>query len=247
MKKFFLAAMIVMIAACSTAFGATKYDAELERWTRSEQAQDDMGGRFTLKATPYTAEYINTLMEAEAERNMWTASELEDYKYNFLRTIRIDEYFAVHLEMENLGASAHMAPFDEMCYMWIGNKKYKAVEYEPRFNMPLQGTIDGLVFFPRYDEKTGKPIINKDMSVRFVLIGAASPALNNRDLRITWDIKADSGMITGSAADRMEVDRLLRRIEKLNGERDQLEEELEAKKREIKEILDRVNELQGRN
>lgn len=229
----------------SPASCATNYDAVLSRWEKKQQFSDDMGGQFTLKAIPYTASYINAYIESEAEKNLWTATEMEDYKYNFLKSIQMDDYFAFFLEIENLGASAHMAPFNEMIYIWIGNKKYNCVNFDERFNLPLQGKREGLVFFPRYDEKTGKPLINKDTTLRLVLLGAASPVLNN-DIRLTWDIKDESGMIIGSAADRMEIDRLLRRVDKLNTEKNALETQLSAKNEEIAEIMKRINQLQGR-
>ncbi len=243
----FLAALLcftLMSAEFQMLDAATKYDAALSRWTRSEQTRDDMGGSFQLRATLYTAEYINVLMESEAEKNLWTASELEDYKYNFLRGIQMDDYIAIHLEVENLGPTAHMAPFNEMVYIWIGNKKLSPVDYDQRFNLPLQGKRDGLVFFPRYDEKTGEPLLKKDVSLRFVMLAAASPVLENKEVRFTWDVKAESDIFAGTAANRMEVDRLLRRIEKLNGERTALETQLEAKNREISEVMERINELQ---
>ncbi len=233
-------------AGFQTLEAATKYDAEMNKWSRFEEARDDMGGRFLVRATLYTAEYVNLLMESEAEKNLWTASELEDYKYNFLRSIQMDDYIAIHLDMENLGATAHMAPFNEMVYLWIGNKKYTPVDYDQRFNLPLQGKRDGLVFFPRYDDKTGEPLLAKDMSLRFVMVGAVSPVLSNREIRFTWDVKAESGVLSGTAADRMEVDRLLRRIERLNGERADLETQLDAKNREISEVMKRIDELQGK-
>lgn len=246
--KTMLILVFALALACSFAnssYAASKYDAALAKWTRISESVDDMGGRFNLRATLYTAEYINVLMESEAEKNLWTASELEDYKYNFLRGIKLDDYIAIHLEMENLGASAHMAPFNEMVYIWIGNKKYTPVEYDQRFNLPLQGKRDGLVFFSRYDEKTGEPLLKKDTSIRFIMLGAASPVLSNKEIRLTWDVKAESGTMAGTAANRMEVDRLLRRIEKLNGEKADLETQLEAKNREIAEITKRINEIQG--
>lgn len=233
------------VQQAEAAMTAKQYEAALSRWVRTEERADNMGGRFKMKGTLYTADYVNTLMESEAEKNLWTASELEDYKYNFLRSIQMDDYIAIHLEIENFGASAHMAPFNEMINLWIGNKKYAPTDFDPRFNMPLQGSRDGLVFFPRYDEKTGKPLLNKNTSLRLVLNGGASPVLNS-DLRLMWDVKAEDTSIVGTAADRMEVDRLLRRVEKLNEERSTLESQLEAKKAEIAEIVQRIDELQGR-
>jgi hypothetical protein len=243
-----LICLVVMILFCGAASAASKYDAVLARWTKTENAKDDLGGSFTLKATLYTAEYIEALMQSEAEKNMWTASELEDYKYNFLKGLSLDENIAVHLEIEELGPTAHMAPFNEMLSMWIGKTKYAPSDYDQRFNMPLQGKRDGMVFFPRYDEKTGNPLLNRKMSLRLVVKGAISPVVNNRELRFIWDVEAEDtpSAISGTAADRLEVDRLLRRMEKLTAEKADLESQLEAKNEEIKEINARIEELQNR-
>lgn len=239
-----MAALLAVVSLPCAVEAASKYDDALKRWSRFQEAKDDMGGRFILRGTLYTSEYIDTLMESEAEKNLWTASELEDYKYNFLKSLNLEERIAVHLEMENLGASAHMAPFNEMVYMWIGKTKYAPVDYDQRFNLPLQGKRDGMVYFPRFDEKTGASLLKKDTQIRLVLNGAASPVLGNREIRFTWDVKAESSAMTGTAADRMEVDRLIRRVEKLSAERAELEAQLEAKNREIKEVTDRIDELQ---
>lgn len=251
-KKLWVAAFVALAALMLSPLlhgpseAASKYDNALRKWGRFQESEDDMGGRFILRATLYTAEYIDTLMESEAEKNLWTASELEDYKYNFLKSLNLDDRIAIHLEMENLGASAHMAPFNEMVYLWIGSKKYQPVEYDQRFNMPLQGKRDGMVYFSRFDEKTGESLLKKDTALRFVMIGAASPVLGNREIRFTWEVKAESSTMTGTAADRMEVDRLIRRIEKLSAEKADLETQLDAKNREIKEVTDRIDEIQGK-
>lgn len=239
-------AIAAVFACChfEVSEAASKYDAALARWSKSEESSDNMGGKFLIKATLYTAEYIQTLMESEAEKNLWTASELEDYKYNFLRSLNLEERIAMHLEMEELGPTAHMAPFGEMIYLWVGNKKYSPVDHDTRFNLPLQGKRDGMVFFPRFDEKTGRPLLNKDISLRFIMLGSASPVLGSKEIRFIWDVKAEDDVMAGTAADRVEVDRLIRRIEKLAKEKSDLEEQLETKNREILEVNSRIEELQ---
>jgi predicted RNase H-like nuclease (RuvC/YqgF family) len=70
--------------------------------------------------------------------------------------------------------------------------------------------------------------------------------LNGREARVAWDVKGgnlDSPTI-GTAADRIEIDRLLRRIEKLAAEKSDLEAQLDAKNREIDEVNARIEELQ---
>ena len=227
---------------------ASRHDAALARWSRTERRRDDMGGSFALTATLYTTEYIEALMQSEAERNLWTAHELEDYRYNFMRGLNLEENIAVHLEMEQLGPTAHMAPFNEMISLWIGSTRYSPTDYDQRFNMPLSGRRDGMVFFPRFNERTGEPLIDRNMSLRLVVHGAVSPVINATELRFIWDVRAQDavGVVAGTAADRLEVDRLIRRLEILSAERADLEAELDSKRREIAEVNARIEEIQGR-
>ena len=235
------------LALCVTTEGAAanKYEAEMSRWIRSQERSDRMGGRFIVRATLYTADYVNSLMESEAEKNLWTASELEDFKYNFFNSVKIDDCLPILVELEELGPTAHMMPFDEMIHLWVGNKKYAPADYAPRFNLPLQGKRDGLVYFPRYDEKTGEPIFNKNTTLRLVIVAGASPVLNASDVRLEWDVKPENIGVntTGAAADRIEIDRLLRRMERLTGERTELETQLENKKREIDDINASIDDI----
>ena len=243
--------LFVLLAALGSAFAAeaaSKYEAAVSRWTRSEEYRNNMGSAFSVKATLYTTEYIDALMAYEAEKNLWTASELEDYKYNFLKGLQLDEYIAVHLELEELGPTAHMSPFDEMITLRIGNKDYKPGDYDKRFNFPLQGKRDGMVFFPRYDEKTGKPLISKAMTLRLQMSSAVSPVLDSRTVRMLWDVKPEMNAPgSGSTAtDRIEVDRLIKRVEKLMAEKRDLEAQLESKNKELSEVNARIEELQNK-
>jgi len=244
----FMFAVILFSCMADPADAASRYEAALARWTRTERRTNNMGNSFTIKATLYTAEYIEALMQSEAEKNLWTAYELEDYKYNFMRGLNMEENIAIHLELEQLGPTAHMAPFNEMISLWIGRTRYSPTDYDQRFNMPLQGKRDGMVFFPRFNERTGQPLIDRSMSLRLVVNGAVSPVVSASELRFIWDVQAQdaAGVVSGSAADRLEVDRLIRRLERLSAERAELEAELEAKRREIAEVNARIEELQGR-
>jgi hypothetical protein len=253
MKKVLFAILFLVLAAAPCVFiegrsdaAANRYESAMARWSRSEEYRDDMGGRFLVRATLYTAEYIDNLMQSEAEKNLWTASELEDYKYNFLKGLNAEDYIAIHLQLDELGPTAHMSPFNEMISLWIGSKKYPPADYDQRFNLPLQGRRDGMVYFPKYDEKTGAPLLDRDSTLRLVMAGGVSPVLGAKEVRINWDVKVGSiGVLTtGTAGDRIEVDRLLRRLERLTEEKSELESQLDAKDREIDEINARIEELQ---
>jgi len=245
---FLLSIAVFLSQTAGPACAASRHEAAMARWTKTETRQGSMGGEFTIKVTLYTSEYIEALMQSEAERNLWTAYELEDYKYNLLRNMNMEENIAIHIEMEQLGPTAHMAPFDEMISLWIGRTRHNPTDYDHRFNLPLQGKRDGMVFFPRYNERTGQPLIDRNMSLILVVRGAISPVINATELRFIWDVQAQDAVsaVSGSAASRLEIDRLIRRLERLGEERAGLESELDAKVREIAEINARIEELQGR-
>lgn len=239
-------ALAIAAAQIAPALAATKYDAALNKWTRTYQRRDDLGSTFIIKATIYTSEYIENLMASEAEKNLWTQSELEDYKYNFLKDLNMGERLPIYLEIEELGPTAHMNPFEEMLFLWIGNKKYEMVDYDRRFNMPLQGKRDGLVFFPRRDEKTGESLFKKKTNLRLSLVAGATPIINS-EIRLLWDVSVAEmeGEIIGSASNRLEIDRLIRRIEKLASEKSDLESQLSTLNREIEEVNKRIDELRS--
>ena len=219
----------------------------VSRWSKEISKKNDLGANMTVRVTYYSAEYIDAVLQREAKRNMWTAAELEDYKYNFVKNRRQNELIPVHIEIENNGPTAHMAPFNEMVSLWVGKNKLAPVEYEQRFNFPFQGKRDGLVFFPRFDAKTGKPLLQGIKTVRFVLRSAALPVLDGKgDLSFIWDITGDdtSKLYAGQAANRMELERLIKRVEKLNKEKSEIESMLAEKNKELNEINARIKELE---
>jgi len=242
-------ALGIFLAGGSAAFGANKQvESVLARWTKSESYKErDTQGYLGVKVTLYSAEYVEALIEAEAEKNLWTADEKEQYKYQLLKTLNLEEYVPFHISFENYGPSMHMAPFDKMVWLWMGKKKYEPVDYDKRFNFKLQGQRDGMIWFPRYDEKTGKSLVEGVNSVRLELHSSISPFLSARQtISFIWDIAKDNPgrLYEGKAASRLELDRLIKRIDKLNTEKRELEEKLNELNTELSTINTRVEELQ---
>ena len=106
-----------------------------------------------------------------------------------------------------------------------------------------------MIYFPRYDEKTGKPILEGAKDVRLLVVSTPFFALseNRGDITWVWDLSKDRGSITGGrAADRLEIDRLQKRTDKLNEERRKLQEQIDAINKETKEVNSRIDELQSK-
>lgn len=221
-------------------------DKVLSRWSQTRGFEGDLGGNLDLRVTYYAAEYIEALVRQQAEQNLWTADETEKYKYELLKSLQLDEYIPIHIEIDNKGTPMHLAPFDSFLTLWAGKKKLSPIDYDKRFNFRLLGKRDGMVFFPRYDEK-GKPYLDGVKTIRFSM----SSAISSMTMKLTaidflWDVHKDNpeALYAGKAAERLELDRLIKRLGKLNSEKSELESQLNELETELSSINKRVEELQ---
>lgn len=218
----------------------------LNRWSKSRHFENDLGSELDITVTYYSSEYIEALVQNEAEKNLWTADEAENYKYELLKGLQLDEYVPVHLEFESKGPAMHMAPFDRQIVIWMGNKKYTPVDYDKRFNFKLMGKRDGLVYFPRFDEKSGKSLLENAKRVKVSISGSISSTTEGiATVDFSWDVDNDdpARLLKGKAAAQLEMDRLIKRIEKLSGEKSVLEAQLAEIQAELDRINERIEEL----
>jgi len=239
---FILAFVLVSLAA-----GASCADEKiLSRWRQKKSFEGELGGYLDITATYYAAEYIEALVQDEAKKNLWTADETDQYKYQMLRSLNLDETIPIHIEFDNHTSTMHMAPFDKMLILWIGKKKYSPVDYDKRFNFALQGKRDGMIFFPKYDDK-GKNLLEGAKTIRLAInSGISGETMKFNSIDYFWDVHKDNpeGLYKGKAASRLELDRLIKRIEKLNAEKQDLENKLGEINGELATINKRVEELQ---
>lgn len=248
----FLATLLILTVFSSYALGAAKPQdpAALRNWSHEiEVTADDDSQSIKLKITYYSNEYVENLILAEAEKNMWTADEMENYKYTLLKNLNLAECIPFHVDMYIRGMPIYPGPFDKHITLIVKGKKYSPIDYDKRFNFKVLGARDGLVFFPRYDPKTGKPILDGAKDVRILFDSAICYALSssNGDLLWVWDLNRDRGSISGGrAANRLEIDRLLKRTEKLNADKRKLQEQLAALEKETSEVNARIDELQSK-
>ena len=224
---------------------ADTFDQVLQRWTKSRKIVDEDGANLEVRATYYSAEFIEALVQKEAKDNLWTQQEADDYKYKFLSSLKLDELIPIQIEFINNGPTMFLGPFDIMVKLRIAGKTYKPVDYDRRFNFKFQGKKEGLVFFPRFDEKTGKDLLKGVKNVSIEFVPAISPILEGRNISFIWDIARDDpqALYKGAAANKLETDRLLKRLEKLRKDKAEEEAKLKAINDEISTIQNRLDEL----
>ena len=142
----------------------------------------------------------------------------------------------------------HMAPFGDQLVLWIGKKKVKSVDYDKRFNFKLQGQREGLVYFPRYDAKTGQELLEGAKTVKLSIKGGISDVIDDstNSVDFVWDVYRDdpSRLLAGPGANKLEIDRLILRIDKLTTQKRELEAQLAEIQAELDSINQRIEELQ---
>ncbi|MDR2180243.1 MAG: hypothetical protein LBP21_08030 [Synergistaceae bacterium] len=249
-KKGIVCALLAaaVFFAAFPAFGASIEERILNAWTRKGEYNEGSGLQsVALKVTYYSAEYIEALVRSEAEKNLWTKDEEERYKYNLLKTLNLEECIAFHVDFNTSGTPVFLQPFGRHLKLYAGKKILEPVDYDKRFNFKLQGQRDGMIWFPRYDEKTGKNLLEGVKELRLLISGSISQATTKTgDIRFVWNITGDdpSTLNAGTAASRLELDRLIKRLEKLSAEKSALQQQMDAIDKELSEIDNRVDELQ---
>lgn len=247
MKKknlFALMCAVLLVGGFAVMAYAAGYENVIQKWTRRETYKSGFDAELRITVTYYANEYIDALIQKQAEENLWTRDEMENYKYRLLSSLSLEEYIPFHIEFDNRGPSMHMAPFDEQITLWVGNKTYKPVDYEKRFNFKLVGKRDGLVYFPRYDEK-GNEILEGTNTIRLMINDSISAQTIGKTVEFFWDTAKDSAVdfSEGQAMRRLEADRLIKRLENLNSEKKELEAQLAELNAEIQKVEQRLEEL----
>ena len=234
-----------MLVVFAGAAWAASYDTVLGRWSKTENFYD-RGDSLSIRATYYSREYIEASMQQEADKNLWTESELETNKYQLLKNLKLEDSIPLRVEFDNRGAALHMAPFGKQVRLWIGKKSYEPVDYDPRFNFRTLDKVEGMVYFRRYDEKTGKDLLKGVKSVKFVIRESISMTMRGKSAEFIWEVADDhpDQFLAGAAGKKLEMDRLIKRLEKLGGEKKDLQARLDEIQAEIEKIQARMNELQ---
>ena len=248
MMSLLTAAALCVLGYAAAADAAGIEQRILNSWTKSGNYSESDGTQsLSMRVTYYSAEYIEALVRAEAEKNLWTQDEEDSYKYNLLKVLNLDESIAFHFDFDVAGVPAYLQPFDRHLKLYAGRAVLEPSDYDKRFNFKLQGKRDGMVWFPRYDDKTGKDLLDGLKEIRLQVSGAISHATTKvGNILLVWDITGDDPSVlrSGSAAARLELDRLIKRLDRLKADQRALEEQLRAVNNEVAEVDSRVDELQ---
>jgi hypothetical protein len=247
-KLVFAVSLLCLMSVALSAYAST--DSVLSRWRKTVKIMDeDNMGFVEFTVTYYSAEYIQALVQKEAKANLWTKDEEENYKYQLLKTLQLERNIPIFIEINNYSPALRMAPFGDQVELWINGKTYSPVDYDKRFNFKLTGKREGFVYFPRYDEETGQPLLTKAKTIKFSIDGGIGPITMGRSsIDFLWDVHRDNPdqFFTGKAAERLELDRLIIRLGNLKEQRGDIQKQLDELDAELARIQSRIDELQSK-
>ena len=249
MRKFtgtlrtFLAALL-LLSFCGVAF-ADQFDDVMNRWRKKEYYSMSGIGTLEIAVTYFSAEYLEAYFQKEAKKNLWTEQELEDFKLRYLSSLNMNEMIPIRVEFVNYGPTMYMSPFDVQCYLKINGTDYKLADYDKRLNFKFQGEREGLIYFPRYDSKTGKALLDGVKEIYFTIKPSISSVMDGKQAQFIWNVAKDNPdkLFRGKTGARMELDRLMKRLELLRKDRTTEEQKIKAIDTEITSIQKRVDQL----
>ena len=215
-------------------------------WRQRKEWSDNYGANLEITATYYAAEYIERETQEQAKKNLWTADEMEDYRYNLLQQLKLDDTIPIFIKFVVRGPALHMSPFERHIYLWVGKHRLSPIDYDRRFNFKVTDEREGFVYFPRFDAK-GKPYMTpKVKTVKLEIDGSITPVTLDKKVDFFWDVKDDNPdkLLRGKSGAKLEMDRLTKRMSNLTKEGKELNEKLVKVEEEMRMINMRMMELQ---
>lgn len=242
-----MSARVKSVLAALLLAGVCAVAASAAEWRQKKTWNDNYGGSLEITATYYAAEYIEQAVQEQAKKNLWTADEMEDYRYNLLQQLKLDDMIPVFIKINLRGPALHMAPFERHIYLWIGKHRVNPVDYDRRFNFKITDAREGFVYFPRFDEK-GKPYLTpKVKQIKLEFDGGVHPVTIGKDVSFYWNVRDDNPdkILRGKSGAKLEMDRLTKRMSNLSKEGKELQDKLTQIEDEMRTINTRMMELQS--
>lgn len=140
---------ILLPAAARAGDPVTRATAILERWTSFHWGRDCL-----VWIVHYPEELVDPWVEAEAARRGMSEAEKEEYREDFMKELRITDTEAFLLTVYAFGPRPlSLAPFSSSLFLQTSaGSRVSPLSYEKKFDAPLSGIVQGLVFFPKQPE-----------------------------------------------------------------------------------------------
>lgn len=186
--KTVVAALLLMVFFSSAALGGDTIEAAtflLERWTSFHWGRDCL-----VWIVHYPEELVDPWVEAEALRSGMSESEKQEYRKAFVSELRILDtepflvtVYAFGSRPLDLGGFASAIRLEGK-----NGEKIAPLSYERKFDQPLSGIVQGLVFFPKQADKNFSVVmrrlgIHEEQIFAFAARPSGSPVAEGPDAK----------------------------------------------------------------
>ncbi len=151
MKRGFL--LFLVLALCGTAVAAAQDPAVevarvLDEWTSFRWGQDCL-----VWVVHYPQELVDPWIRVEGSRQGLSPYEMETSAQSFRKSLRMDEAEAFLLSVYNFGGRPlRIAPVEGRLLLELPDgRRVGPLSFEERLAQPIEGLVQGLVFFPRQE------------------------------------------------------------------------------------------------
>jgi len=128
----------------------------LERWTSFHWGRDCL-----VWLVHYPEELVEPWVASEAARSGMSDAEKESYRRSFINDLRLAETEPFLMTVYVFGPRPlDLGAFASSVFLESGDgRRFSPLSYERKFDQPLSGVVQGLVFFPKQPDKEFSIII----------------------------------------------------------------------------------------
>lgn len=149
---------LLPLSLCLCLFAATVVSAQepalevariLDAWTSFRWGQDCL-----VWVVHYPQELVDPWVRVEGSRQGFSPYEMETSAQSFRKSLRMDEALAFLLSVYNFGSRpVQLGPVEKRLFLELPDgRRIAPLSFEERLASPIEGLVQGLVFFPRQEE-----------------------------------------------------------------------------------------------
>ncbi len=150
---------LILVLCASASFALTSLQEAnmvLDKWTSFHWGKDCF-----VWIVHYSEDLVDPWVRAESEKQGMSPEDEGLYRQTFLDELKINETEAFLFSFYSFGQNdMDMSPFSDKISLRTKSGKVSApLSYDPSFDLPMKGIVQGIVFFPKQEERAFSIIV----------------------------------------------------------------------------------------
>ncbi len=181
-----LASIVMIYVLCLHSLPLQAKDAKVELVDKLESNTAFHWGTDCLVwIVHYPEDIVDPWVSIEASRQGLGKEEREAYRQAFVKDLKMKECEPFLMTIYNFGTKPlDLKPLSKHLFMLLNGKKISLSAYDSKFDEPISGILQGLIFFPKVGSKDFT-ITLTGISPREMFFSFDSGKLQNEDIKVT--------------------------------------------------------------